>query len=245
MTNPGNPFDGETTPPTNYDGATTPPTAYATSGQMPPQDPKDPNRSKLVGILAVLVVLLLISIGSLLFIINGDDAANGTAQGASQASDTAVRPPATYDGDYLDASYRADGLNEFLEDFDSADQHLALSHIGTDDAFIVRNAFIDRIVELAEDPKTPEVMPFEIAGIDAGVVGEFACKAHQHPAAARKHYWRWDCRGPHSQQVVFYPILMGGIGDTPPSIPPGTTQHSRGTPADPDWKARAIEAKTS
>lgn len=235
MTNPGSHFDGETTPPTNYDGETTPPTAYAASSQQPPNSSKDSNRSKLIGILATLVVVLLVLIGVLLFMFNGRDneesaAANGSAttqqpELTSEQDDSNYAPPTPGSGDF---QYPA--------------EHLAVRGMDTNGALQVRSAFINAIAEAAEDPASPDVMPSEFTGISAGPLGDFTCKVQQSTEPGQEDYWTWDCRGPDGLQVLFYPILMGGLGDEGANdmVP---SLMAKGSPADPNWKDRAIEAR--
>lgn len=229
MTNPANPFDGETTPPTNYDGATTPPTVYATSNQVGPTASKDPNRSKLIGILAALVVLLLIAIGVLLFMVNNNDDDSAATPQAGSAT--------TQDG----SNYAQP--NPGSKEFQYPANHLAVRGMDTNGAMRLRSAFIDTIADSAEDPETPEVMPSEFTGINAGPLGDFTCKVHQSTKPGQENYWTWDCRGPEGLQVLFYPILMGGLSDHDAH---DTVPHlmAKGTPADPNWKDRAIEART-
>mgnify|MGYP007130077709 FL=1 len=245
MTNPGNHFDGETTPPTNYDGETTPPTAYAASNQQPTNSSKDSNRSKLIGILATLVVVLLVLIGVLLLMFNGRDneepaAANGSA--TTQQPESTTSEGASIDVHDDDVNY-AD-IDKDRGQFQQDIEHLLYRKIEADGAMHVRRALIDRMGELARDPETPEKMPERIDGVDAGPLGEFSCLAHQGPSPHLEHAWSWDCRGPEGRQVVNSAVLMNGLTPSP-GVADSPDLLSNGTPGDPRWKERAIDATSS
>ena len=237
MTNPANPFDGETTPPTNYDGATTPPTVYATSNQVGRTGSKDPNRSKLIGILAALVVLLLIAIGVLLFMANNDEPTATEGGVTTQEAESTTAQDDAVDVHEDDVNY-AD-LDEDHGQFDQNAEHLKYRKIDPEGAMSVRRAFIQRIGELARAPSTPEVMPSRIDGVDAGPLGEFSCLAHQGPPPHHDQFWSWDCRGPEGRQVVSSAVLMADVPPTP-GVAESPGLLSNGTPSDPLWKQRAI-----
>lgn len=245
MTNPANHFDGETTPPTNYDGETTPPTADAASTQLPPNSSKDSNRSKMIRILATLVVVLLVVIGVLIFMFSGDDdeepaAANGSA--TTQQPESTTSEAASVDVHDDDVNY-AD-IDKDLGQFQQVIEHLLYRKIEADGAMHVRRALIDRMGELARDPATPEKMPERIDGVDAGPLGEFSCLAHQGPSPHLEHAWSWDCRGPEGRQVVNSAVLMNGLTPSP-GVADSPDLLSNGTPSDPRWKERAIDATSS
>ena len=245
MMNPGNHFDGETTPPTNYDGETTPPTAYAASNQQLTNSSQDPNRSKLIGILATLVVVLLVLIGVLLLMFNGRDneepaAANGSA--TTQQPESTTSEGASIDVHDDDVNY-AD-IDKDRGQFQQDIEHLLYRKIEADGAMHVRRALIDRMGELARDPETPEKMPERIDGVDAGPLGEFSCLAHQGPSPHLEHAWSWDCRGPEGRQVVNSAVLMNGLTPSP-GVADSPDLLSNGTPGDPRWKERAIDATSS
>ena len=246
MTNPGNHFDGETTPPTNYDGETTPPTAYAASNQQLTNSSQDPNRSKLIGILATLVVVLLVLIGVLLFIIN-DNNNSGVPSFADGGSTTQQPESTTSEGasiDVHDDDVNYADIDKDRGQFQQDIEHLLYRKIEADGAMHVRRALIDRMGELARDPETPDKMPERIDGVDAGPLGEFSCLAHQGPSPHLEHAWSWDCRGPEGRQVVNSAVLMNGLTPSP-GVADSPDLLSNGTPGDPRWKERAIDATSS
>lgn len=227
MTNPGNYFDGATTPPTNYDGETTPPTAYAASNQQPTNSSKDSNRSKLIGILVTLVVVLLVLIGVLLFMFNGRDneesaAANGSAtteQNGSPASDPA------------ETSQHLDPFADRSK-FEMLAEGLWVRNLDAEQEYEFRQALFDHIGAVAEDPSSPEVMPSEFSGVDAGNLGTFDCSFHWSDGGTGA----WDCRGPYSRQAVYLGLMSWGTGKDNDRVPLA----QKGTPADPLWKERVL-----
>ncbi len=229
-------YEGETTPPTNLNNQSDPAqqsnsAQYANYWQAQPEQPEHTSRRGII-VLSVLAVLLL---GGLALFFFQDREPEDTAEFAT-VTVTETEAQEQYDvaeDEYLDPVSDLPRFNMQME-------HIADRKLGLDGAQKVRAAFISRIAELAEDPSTPETMPDEIDDVDAGPLGMFSCSVAMSEDEERG---TWDCRGPEGTQAAFFPILLGGIGDAQPQ---GSAVNllAQGTPADPDWKARAIEEHT-